>query len=290
MRNQNGTSTELSSENAVADLENLVSDDDAVVTAETIETETEPTPAEQESETDVAKPEESESEASTEEQDEDSEENADTGKKLFNEVQQKIFDKRVGKEVAKRKEAVKEAEERAKAAEAKLAELSAKADPDMLKVAETTGIAPEYLTPTEAKTIKEYQEWKNTQAFCQKHLKTGWQHPTDSTKDWSSEDLAEQLAKANEILIDLGPEVRPLMRTKAQQMAEDRALGRKIRLEKIAAAKNKTVVKPPQVAPRAGSMAPAAPRPPVRGMSEERFIKGGRTKEAALRELANLVT
>jgi hypothetical protein len=287
MRNQIAAPTEMSSDNAVADLENLVSDDETVETAETNATETEETTAEQESETGAAETEESESEASgNEEQDDDSEENADAGKKLFNDEQQKIFDKRVGKEIAKRKEA----EEKAKALETKVTELSAKTDPDMLKVAEASGIAPEYLTPAEAKTIKEYQEQKNTQAFCQKHLKTGWQHPTDSTKDWSPEDLAEQLAKTNEILIDLGPEVRPLMRIKAQQMAEDRALGRKIRLEKAAAAKKKTVVKPPQAAPRPGAMAPAAVRSPGRGMSEERFIKSGRTKEAALRELANLVT
>ena len=283
MKVDKAASEGMSESAAVAKMSELVTDD------ENAEVEADPAKESEnaEGETDqdgATEAEGSESEQGDEGQDEDQEADGEGDKKLFNEKQQEVFDKRVGKEVQKRKAA----EERATAAEKKAAELEAKIDPSVTKAATVANIPADYLSKAEAKTVTEFVEWKNVQKFC-RMWPDGYEAKNDSEQTYTRDQIADWLYKATDRLEEVGPEARALIRTKSQQAAADAALGRKIRLERESAASKKPA-KTPQAAAKPAAMAPGTPRTPGRGMNKDRFLKGGANTEAAIKELANLVT
>lgn len=156
--------------------------------------------------------------------------------KLFNEEQQAIFNKRVGKEVEKRKALEKKVQE----LEGSLNESKSKSDPDVLKASESIGIPAAYLNTSESKLLAEYDKWVEVRNFCRTH-KDGFIGKGGNEKDMSTDDIQAWAERASDNLLEIAPEAKALKRSKAKQLAEDAALGRKIRTERESAANKKKI-------------------------------------------------
>lgn len=210
-------------------------------------------------------------------QDADSEDAGDKGEKLFNDEQQKVFEKRVGKEIEKRKAL----EQKVQELESNLNETKSKSNPDVLRVSESIGIPAAYLNESESKLLAEYDKWVEVRNFCRAH-KDGC---LADGKEMTSDDIAAWRERASDELLEIAPEAKSLKKEKARQFAEDAALGRKLRLERSSAVQKKNIeAKKPVVANKpVGGMAPAQKKTSNRIMSGEEFKKAG-GNEAAVRK------
>ena len=216
--------------------------------------------------------------AETEENDESATQGEDKGaegdEKLFNEKQQAIFNKRVGKEVEKRKALESELEKiKAEAAEAK-----AKADPELLKVSEVTGIPPAYLSPTEAKVLAEDAKWREIRDFCRNH-KQGYVGNGGNDKDMNTDEIHAWHERAMDHLMEVGPEAKSIRRAKLKEMEEHIALGRKLSVERSKAVQKKIVeLKKPAASTNTGSGAAPASNMKQGKMTGETFAKLAKAK------------
>jgi hypothetical protein len=226
-----------------------------------------------------------ESEASEEPEAEEGKEAEDSDKPRAGRRDEKI-EKRISELTAARKTA----EERASAAETRAKELETKAGANL-------GLHPDYLKPEEAELIARANELEAREEFLLRHW-DGYEDEKDEKRSLTANQVREEyvqvrrdarsvVAKANEVYEE----------RKRQQMA-DMQEGRRIRLEREKArlrqapkAPGKTIGKVPP-APIAGKTS----APPVmetnnrkRGVNEKRFVEAGATREAAARELAELV-
>lgn len=273
-------------ENAIGKLQEQVSDEDepakspkdgATGESETSEEEEDTTaPEEEESETEDG--EDSENAEDAENSEDDSEEGS-----VFTPEQQAIFNKRLGKEIGKRKEL----EAKVTELEGQNRELSAKLDPAVVNASTSVGVPPEYLTKEEAGTLSEEAKWKQHRDFCRAHP-NGYDGK-DGTL--TAEQIQDFLNEAMDKLSEVAPEARVIRKTKLRQFTEDAALGRRLRLEKKRAEGAKKAEKklPAKMAAKPAALAPAAKMKIPKGMSKDRYLKGGETEEAAVRELTNLV-
>ena len=213
-------------------------------------------------------PEETADEAEEKSDESDSQESG----KLFNEEQQQIFDKRVGKEIAKRKELESKLHE----LEESLNEVKGKSNPDVIKASESLGVPAVYLNPSESKLLAEYDKWRGIRDFCRNH-KEGYVGQGGNDRDINSDEIHLWLEQATDNLVEIAPEAKSVRQSKSKQLADDAALGRKLRLERSQAVKKKDVeakkiiagVKP------SGGMAASQAKPTGRKMTGEQFKKAG---------------
>jgi hypothetical protein len=210
--------------------------------------------------------------AEAENSDESSDQDEETKSKLFNDEQQEIFNKRVGKEVEKRKAL----EQKIAELESGLNEVKGKANPDVIKMSESMGIPAAYLNESETKLLAEYDKWREVRDFCRNH-KDGYMGKGGNDKDMTEDDIRSWLEKASDNLIEIAPEATALKRNKAKQLAEDAALGRKLRMERSTAVHKKNIeAKKPVVAEKASSgTAPSTMKTTGRMMTGEQFKKAG---------------
>lgn len=217
---------------------------------------------------------------------------AETGKERveFTPDQQRVFNERLGKEVAKRKAEQEKAEAAASKAQSLEGELAT------LKAAAESRIPlhPEWAEKTDLDAIVESNRLEDEVA----RLKENWngvEDEKDPTKSMTAQQVQQRYAQAVAELAALKPKAVEAWNKAHQQFLDDARAGRKLRLERAkaaevaakgAAATGKTTVVPAG----SGAAGKAVTTPAIRGgQSRERFEKLGGTREAAEKELAELV-
>jgi len=216
--------------------------------------------------------------------DEDGESESDDRVK-FTPEQQEIFEKRLGKEVGKRKAIETELTE----VKAKLIELEAKDAESSSAVAQALALDPSYLNKEDRDIVLRANALEQRQQI----LLNAWDDGIESD-DPSAAKTAKQVraeyAEVTRELNRISGRANMAYEQAKKIMLSDMAEGRKLRLSREALAKNKpsapTEKKSVLVKPAAKPSAPK--RPVAAGPSVERFKKAGATLEAAAAELENL--
>jgi hypothetical protein len=211
--------------------------------------------------------------------------------KLFNEKQQEVFNERVGKEVEK----TRKAQERSQELEAEVAKLKETQGADALEIARATKLHPSYLTKEEAEAIKSANDLEAEETWLRKHAANGYE-AKDPAKSKTPEEIVERLGEVQTALRRLSPKADALYEARLKEQLADMELGRKIRLERAAAAQKAKAAgsaKAPVAATAGGGggtgTRPIAERAEKRGQSVDRFEKSGASRHAAARELAEMV-
>ena len=209
----------------------------------------------------------------------------------FSPEQQEVFNQRLGREVAKRKAEADKAEALAtklSTLEGELARLKAATEANI-------PLHPEWTEKPDLDAIVESNRLEAEVA----RLKANWRgiEDDDPAKSMTAEQVQQRYAQAAAELAALRPKADTAWKKAHQQFVEDAKLGRQIRAERAkaaaaaAAAGKPGAVKPTAVVPAGQGAAgrPATSAPAVRGPSRERLEKAGGTREAAERELAEMV-
>lgn len=189
---------------------------------------------------------------------------------------------RVEKRIAKLTAQREEMRERYEESKARIEELEA-------QVVQPIGLHPDYLTPDERTLIANATALDEKRAFLIRHIGRGYDDPRDANKSMSAEQIAEELVAVERNAGRIA-KAQALYDDRKQQMIEDMLAGRQLRLAKNKLTKP-TVPKPP-VAP---AVKPGATSQPVsqqvqrKGVDLDRFDRNGADKDAAARELAELV-
>jgi hypothetical protein len=214
---------------------------------------------------------------------------AGEGRVTFSPEQQEVFNARLGKEVAKRKAEA----DKADALSTKVSTLEGELN--RLKAATEANIPlhPEWTEKPDLDAIVTTNRLEAEVA----RLKANWrgiENDKDPDQSLTAEQVQQRYAQAAAELAALKPKADEAWRKAHQQFVEDAKLGRQIRAERAkaaAAAGKPTTEKPAAVVPAGQGAAgrPATSAPTVRGQNRERLEKQGGTREAAERELAELV-
>lgn len=216
-------------------------------------------------------------------EDEDGEEgehpDAATGK--ITPKMQKILDKRIAKEVTKRKTL-----EEAKAeAETKLAELNEEVESlretrnrEELEAAFSMGVEPAYLTKPENELLARHTKLEANLEWLEDH-EEGYEGPgaNGASIEWSAEQVRKMHREVERDLRKIDLDARDVRRRAMKQQLEDQKRGRELRLkEKLDAAKGKTpkaAAKAKEKARREAAERAAAEGEP--GEGDERIPAGG---------------
>lgn len=163
------------------------------------------------------------------------------------EVQERI-NRKIGKSTAKRKQA----EERAAAAvaeladaKARIAEFEAKSTADVGANLMRLGVHESYLSPAEARLIKEEDTLKESRAFCRAN-RGGYEASGEGndTKSYTADQVAERLDTVLDRLAEIAPDATAARRRAAKQLQEDLQLARDIRDGKKKLLDEKKAVQP----------------------------------------------
>jgi NADH dehydrogenase/NADH:ubiquinone oxidoreductase subunit G len=194
-------------------------------------------------------------------------------------------EKRISKLTAK----VHEAEERVEAVKAEKTALEAKLAEVQTVAASAVGLHPDYVSADEAALISRATELENQTAELFEHI-DGWEE-----KEMTPAQCRKAYTQAQFELSRIQSRAQALYSERFELQLADMKAGKELRLAKGKAPAVKpgsTPKKPLPVAP----VAPAAAGRPLshgvqrKGMDADRFAKAGGDKDAALRELAELVT
>lgn len=210
----------------------------------------------------------------------------------FTPEQQKVFDSRLGREVAKRKTEHEKAEAlttKVTTLEGELTALKSAAEgnvplhPEWVPAADLAAIAEAGRLETEAQRLK--RNWQGVEN-------------EDPAKAMTAEQVQQEYARVTAELAALRPKADAAWKSGQAQFVADAKLGRKIREDRAKAAELAKSGKTDGEGRTAATVVPAgqgaAGRTPIstptkRGQSGERFDKAGGTREAAEKELAELV-
>jgi len=191
----------------------------------------------------------------------------------FTAEQQEVFDKRLGKEVAKRKTA----EEKAAKLEADLATANAAVDQGTVEAARGLAVAPEYLKTGEAEILKKDEQLTAFEDWAAENAE-GYE---DGKVTYTAAQIRKRLQEVQREHFRVSMRAETIRERARQEMLEDIREGRKARAAKAAAAealKNKAPEKqagaPIEARPAAGA-ARGKPSP------DQVFEKGGKSKQAA---------
>ncbi len=233
-------------------------------------------PAEPESESE----EEEESEDEDEEEGEEEQEEGEEGKEPKGREERSRAERRIAKLTAQRAEA----REKLEVAEERVRELEG-------QVAGQIGLHPDYLTQAERKQIADATALEERRAFLIRHIGVGYDDPKDEGKSLSAAEIAEELV-AMEKATGAIASAHALYDERKKQMIEDMKAGRQLRIdrERLPKPKKKTPVAAPPAAPAAAPAKPVSDPVKRSGFNEERFKANGGGKDAAVVELAELVT
>jgi len=283
------SSTRISVEDAQAELGAMVVDEAEVVAGEEPGAKADEVPAKEAddgvpSDGEPAKPEsESEEEEEFEDEDEGEEEDKEEreeGKEPKGHEEKSRAERRIAKLTAQRAEA----REKLEVAEERVRELEG-------QVAGQIGLHPDYLTQAERKQIADATALEERRAFLIRHIGVGYDDPKDEGKSLSAAEIAEELV-AMEKATGAIASAHALYDERKKQMIEDMKAGRQLRIdrERLPKPKKKTPVAAPPAAPAAAPAKPVSDPVKRSGFNEERFKANGGGKDAAVVELAELVT
>lgn len=201
----------------------------------------------------------------------------DTGK-----AEAKHDSPRVEKRIAKLTAQREEMREKYEAAEARVKDLEQ-------QVVQPIGLHPDYLKPEERTLIAEATALDERRAFLIRHIGRGYDDPKNADKSLTAEQIAEELVQVERSAGRIA-KAQALYDERKQQMLDDMRAGRQLRLAKAKLPKP-AAPKPVAPATRPGATAskPVAQQVQRSGIDLDRFAKNGGDKEAAIRELAELV-
>lgn len=204
---------------------------------------------------------------------------------------QEAIDRRIGKEIEK----ARKAQERAEALEAQVEELKGKTDETWMNAAQALAVHPRYLPKDDAALIAQ------ANALEAEELRLS-EHPDGIESDdpkvaMSAADVRKRMVQVRQELTRIAPKAdAAYSKAKAQQIADLEA-GFQLRKQKEqAAAKAKNPGDRRQEAASAAPSGSSAPSRPVStgvesraSLNAKRFKESGGDRNAAARELANLV-
>lgn len=212
---------------------------------------------------------------------------APEGGKLPEHVQ-KAIDARIGKEIAKAREATEKATQLEQ-------ELKAAQEATQAAIASAVPLHPDYLTPEETALIRRANALETEAATLAENFE-GIENE-DPKKSLSAADVRKRYAEVMREMPVVSAKADEVYRRAKQQQLADMAEGAKVRkAREAAAAKAKASGKPAGTPGAEGGEAPtpaSAGRPAVvppakTGQSAKRFQEAGGDRTAAVRELAEL--
>ena len=260
---------------AISGLESMVVGDEPV--AEEQESTSEETPADEAETTDVE--DESETEEETEDSDEESESDEEEADPKAKAHKGERAEKRIHKLTAQRNEAREKLETTEKALQAA-----------RLKAESSIPLERDYLNADELAKVQKAITLGDRKKFLMKHIGVGVEDPSDESKSLTAKQVAEELAAIEDHADEIS-EAQKLYRERKQQQLDDMKAGRMLRLSKASLTKIKktapTVKTTPASATAARSVASSLPQ--RRGVNADRFVKNGGDRDAALRELEEMV-
>lgn len=187
-------------------------------------------------------------------------------------------EKRINKLTAQRNEA----REKLDAAEARLKELESVATSQV-------ELPAEYLSQTERTAIQGANALIERKEFLMQHIGVGYEDEKDESKSMSARQVAQELVRVDRMWEQV-VDARRLYAERKKQMLEDLRAGRTLRLSKQALNKKKPAPAVKTTTPSQTAARPAAvANTPRRGQNAERFAKAGRSEDAAIRELEELI-
>lgn len=197
----------------------------------------------------------------------------------FTPEQQRVFDERLGREVAKRKSI----EEERDSAQVKLAEAEQNLTEQAAQVAAALRLDPSYLKPEERSLVMRANELEQREEELELlELNPGDKEPEQVRKD---------LISVRRELRHIADRANAVYDRAKQQMIADLAEGRKSRTARERASASAGAPAPlraPVGSPIRTPTAPPATRPESHGMNATRFRKAGATLQAAEDELSRL--
>jgi hypothetical protein len=148
---------------------------------------------------------------------------------------------------------------------------------------------PDYLKPEERTLIAEATALDERRAFLIRHIGRGYDDPKNADKSLTAEQIAEELVQVERSAGRIA-KAQSLYDERKQQMLDDMRAGRQLRLSKAKLAKP-AAPKPvaPATRPAAATSKPVTAKVQRAGVDLDRFQKNGGDKEAAIRELAEMV-
>ncbi len=186
----------------------------------------------------------------------------------------------------------KNAEERATQAEQRATELEeqkAAVDATVAREAYQLGIAPEYVKKDELDEIKQYERLRAEKHWLIQHRQNGYEGAgTKEDPSLSPEEVAMREAQVDDLLYDVGPRVKTLVKERQAQMLKDMQVGREFRLKsRLPSGKDKPAV-PPNL-PASGKTASKAPLKNTRTarkteVDDAQFKKDGSNKNALMNQ------
>lgn len=205
------------------------------------------------------------------------------------EVQERI-NRKIGKSVARRKQA----EERAEAAEATLAEAKARiaefesrSTEDLGRNMTKLGLHESYLSKDEAKLLTEVEELREAEDFCLQHF-DGYEASGegDDKTSYDAKQVRARYAQVRRQLEEKSPRATALRAERAKLLREDLELGRAVRLGKRklvpeagkTEAVGKKTIKPPPV-PASATPKPKQPGKTV-ALTQKEVLEAPDTKDA----------
>jgi hypothetical protein len=206
--------------------------------------------------------------------------------------QRQVFEKRLGKEVAK----TKTERERTEAMTTKVGELEGELTSLKAAVEANVPLHPEWAEKSDLETIAAVNRLEAEAV----RLKKAWAgiESEDPAKAMTAEEVQQAYATTVAELQALKPKANQAWTKAQRQFVEDAKLGRQIRTERAKAAELAAKAKaeepgrataPVMPAGQGAAGRAASDRAPMRGMSKDRFDKAGGSREAAEKELSELV-
>jgi hypothetical protein len=126
----------------------------------------------------------------------------------------------------------KNAEAKTEQLETQFNDLNKKVQDENVQAVMKMGLDPEYITPDEAKILKRFEVLREWKRWCRTH-RTGYEGSgTKEDPSMTEAEVADQEARIEDELLDIGGTARALWVERTKQMLEDMTAGRKLRLEK----------------------------------------------------------
>lgn len=172
----------------------------------------------------------------------------------------------------------KDAESRATAAESKVSELE-KRDAEVMRDAIRLGLAPEYVSKEEVAELKRYENLRLEKRWLAQHRDGYEGSGREGDPVLSADQVATREADIEDILADLAPRMKTLMRERGGQMLDDMKMGRNIRLR---VGKKPATQRTPSALPGGGQAQHKKPAPgrEQAGFSLQTFKEKGANKTA----------
>jgi hypothetical protein len=240
--------------------------------------------------TDEAESEEDAGEEAAEEQPADALKKGDV--KGLSEEAQAAVNRRIGKVVAREKQAI----ERADAAESELKAVQEKLEGGLPELANRLGLTADLLNKSEAETVERFTKLKGQRTWCRKHA-NGYEGKGEGDPSVDADTIRDRLVEIEDAMDEVGPKAREILARTERQARDIWAAGRAAlknkgtgKAEPKGESERKPLTKPPKL-PGAGAGAPKAPVSARKGKSSfdaGEFKRDGGGKSALEKQFEKL--